>query len=109
LLADSDVSLSDEDSSVVHGVGELSLGDEGLKSSLHELVDGETEDVIELSLVLLEEAELDNSPDESVTFESSSGVGGFEFICKLLGPTLSGGSKLSVMFVITRRYSSVRG
>lgn len=37
LLADSDVSLSDEDSSVVDRVGELSLGDEGLESSLHDL------------------------------------------------------------------------
>ena len=56
------------------GVSELSLGNKGLESSLHELVDGKTENVIELSLALLEEAELADSSDEGITFEKSSGI-----------------------------------
>jgi hypothetical protein len=62
------VSLSDEDAGVMDGVGELSLGDDGLKSSLHHLVEGETEHVIELSLVLLEETESNHSSDKGITY-----------------------------------------
>jgi len=54
LFTDSDVSLSNENSGVVNSAGELSLGDKSLKSSLHELGKGKTQDVIELSLRLLE-------------------------------------------------------
>merc|ERR1711957_288140 len=68
LLADGDVSLSDEDSRHVDGFGEVSLDDEGLESSLHELVDGQTKDVIELTLVLVEESKTDHSLDEGLTF-----------------------------------------
>ena len=50
------------------GVGELSLGDDGLKSSLHHLVEGETEHVIELSLVLLEETKSNHSSDKGITY-----------------------------------------
>jgi len=75
LLADGDVSLSDEDSGHVDGFGEVSLDDEGLESSLHELVDGQTKDVIELTLVLVEESKTDHSLDEGLTFENSSGIG----------------------------------
>lgn len=67
LLADGDVSLSDEDSGVVDRVGELSLGDEGLESSLHDLGQGKTQDVIELSLVLLQHSESDHSSDKGIT------------------------------------------
>ena len=50
LLTDSDVLLSDEDASVVNRVSDLSLHDEGLEAAFHELGDGETKNVIELSL-----------------------------------------------------------
>ena len=68
LLADGDVSLSDEDSGHVDGFGEVSLDNEGLESSLHELVDGQTKDVIELTLVLVEESKTDHSLDEGLTY-----------------------------------------
>jgi hypothetical protein len=68
LLADGNVSLSDEHSGVVDGVGELSLGDEGLESSLHDLGEGESQDVIELFLVLLQHSESDHSSDKGITF-----------------------------------------
>jgi len=75
LLANSDVSLSDHDSSVMDTLGELvSLGNNGLKSSEHELINGKTENVIEGLLVFLHETELDDSSDEGITFELSSWV-----------------------------------
>ena len=74
LLSNGDVSLSDKDSGVMDAGSELSLGDKGLESSFHELVNGKTENVIELSLVLLQQTELDNSSNESVTLEDSLGI-----------------------------------
>lgn len=68
LLSNGDVSLSDENTSVVNRVGELSLGNDSLKSSLHHLVEGETQDVIELSLILLQETESNHSSDEGITY-----------------------------------------
>jgi len=68
LLANSDVTLLDEDTGVMDGVGDSALLDEGLESSLEELRGGQTEDVIELALVVLEEAETDHSADEGLTY-----------------------------------------
>lgn len=68
LLANSDVTLLDEDTSVMDRVGESTLLDESLESSLHELGGGQTEDVIELALVVLEESETDHSADEGLTY-----------------------------------------
>lgn len=67
LLANSDVSLSDEDASVVNRVGDLLLLDEGLQASLHELVNGKTQDIIELSLRFLQETKSDHTSDKSIT------------------------------------------
>lgn len=68
LLADGDVSLSNENTSVMNGVGELSLGNDGLETSLHHLGKGETEHVIELSLIFLEETESNHSSDKGITY-----------------------------------------
>lgn len=51
LLSDADVSLSDEDSGVVDGLGESELEDLGLESSLEEVLDLETENVIKLNFI----------------------------------------------------------
>jgi hypothetical protein len=67
LLSDGDVSLADQNASMMDAVSELSLHDEGLKSTFHELSDGETKDVIELSFGVLEETEADHSADKSLT------------------------------------------
>jgi len=69
LLANSDVSLSDEDASVVNRVGDLLLLDKGLKTSLHELVDGQTKDVIELSFGFLQETKSYHTSDKSITYK----------------------------------------
>lgn len=68
LFADGNVSLSDQYSSVMDRVAELSLGNDGLESSLKHLVNGETEHVIELSLIFLEETESNHSSDKSITY-----------------------------------------
>lgn len=68
LLSNGDVALSDEDSGVMDRVSELSLSDDGLESSLHHLGEGETQDVIELSLVILEKTESNHSSDKGITY-----------------------------------------
>ena len=75
LFTHSNMSLSDQHSGVMDGVRKLSLGNQGLESSFHELTQGQTEDVIELLFVLLQESKLDDSLDESVSLEGSSGIG----------------------------------
>jgi|APGre2960657423_1045063.scaffolds.fasta_scaffold192331_1 hypothetical protein len=66
LLANGDVSLADKNTSVMDAVCDLSLHDECLESALHELANGKTEDVIELSLSVLKETETDHAADESL-------------------------------------------
>ena len=50
LFADSNVSLEDEDTSVMDRLCEVTLDDKGLETSFHELRDGQTKHIIELSL-----------------------------------------------------------
>ena len=71
LLSDGDVSLSDENTGVMDGGGELSLHDEGLKSSLHELGDGKSQDVIESTFGILEETNSHHSSDKGLTCNKS--------------------------------------
>ena len=66
LLADGDVSSSDQDASVVNRRGELALEHEGLKASFHQLSDSESEHVIELALRLLEQTKSDHASDDGL-------------------------------------------
>jgi hypothetical protein len=66
LLADGDVSSSDQDASVVNRRGELALEHEGLKASFHQLRDSESEHVIELALRLLEQTKSDHASDDGL-------------------------------------------
>jgi len=75
LLADSDVALTDEDARLMDGSGKVTSDNEGLESALHELRDGQSKDVIEFALILVEETETDHASDEGITFENSSGIG----------------------------------
>ena len=72
LLADSNVLLADHHAGVVNGVGELALHHEGLETAFHELGDGQTQDVIELALRLLEEAKTNHAAEEGLTCNSLS-------------------------------------
>ena len=67
LLGDSDVLLSDQNASVLDRLGELSLHDEGLEATLHELGDVETQDEIELLLFLREETHSNHTAEEGLT------------------------------------------
>ena len=62
------MSLVDEDAGVMDGVGESALLDEGLKSTFEELGGCQTEDIIELALVVLQETESHHSADEGLTY-----------------------------------------
>lgn len=74
LLADSDVSLGDQDSGVVDGSGQAQLEDLGLQSSLQEVLDSQGQHVIQLQLVLGQDTNSHQSSDQSVTLEQSLGV-----------------------------------
>ena len=70
-----DVSLSDEDSSVMDRSGfEVVSEDDGLESSFHESSVGQTQDVIELVFRFVEETISEASSHEGFTFEESSGI-----------------------------------
>jgi len=100
LLADGDLSLADEDTSFVDGLGKGSLVHEGLESSLHEEGDSQSEHEIKFALLALKQTESHHTPDECLAFENSSWVlfihgqkdsGGLSELGKhkLLAPNLS--------------------
>jgi hypothetical protein len=75
VLADLDVSLVDQNAGLVDGLGlEALLVDAGLQTLVQELVDGETEHVIELQLLAGEETVAVHSVEEGSAFEESAGV-----------------------------------
>ena len=75
VLADSDVSLVNEDSGLMDGLGlETFLIDSSLQSLVKEFIDSKTQDVIKLELLVAEEAVSVHSVEEGSSFEESSGV-----------------------------------
>lgn len=72
LLTNGNVLLADEHTGVMDRVADLSLHDEGLQTALHELSDGQTQNVIEFSLRLLEETEADHAADKGLTYYTLS-------------------------------------
>src|SRR5262249_19599448 len=71
LLSNSDVSLSDQNTSVVDGLGEVQLENFGLQSALHEDLGGQLEDIIEGVLVLSHDAVALETADEGRGLEQS--------------------------------------
>lgn len=71
LLTNSDVSLGDQDSSVVDRSSQTQLEDLGLQSSLQEVLWSQSQDVIQLHLVLWQDTDSNQSSDQSVTLEQS--------------------------------------
>lgn len=67
LLGDSDVLLSDQDAGMMDRGSEVSLHDEGLQTAFHELGDVQTQDEIELLLLLREETHSDHTAEEGFT------------------------------------------
>jgi len=75
LLADSDVALEDEAASLVDGASVSVLEDEGLEAALEDVSGGEGQEVIELVLGFVQEAESVATADEGATFEDTARVG----------------------------------
>ena len=74
LLTNTDVSLLDENTGVVDRLGKAKLEDLGLESSLQEVLDTESKDIIELHLVLGKNTDADETSDQGVTLEKTLGV-----------------------------------
>jgi hypothetical protein len=74
LLANTDVSLADEDTSVVDGFGETELVDTGLQATLQEILNLQGQHVIELHAGFVEDTDTDETANEGVTFEEALGV-----------------------------------
>jgi hypothetical protein len=74
LLANTDVTLTDEDTSVVDGFGKTELEDLSLETTLQEIFDLKTQDVIELHTGLVEHTNTNKTTNESITLEKTTGV-----------------------------------
>lgn len=71
LFPNSDVSLSDQYSSMMDRLCESMLEDLRLEPSFHEVFDLQSKDVIELHLGFLEDSESDQSSQDCISFEES--------------------------------------
>lgn len=69
-----DVSLADEYTSMVKGLGKVLLEDKSLEATGHDVRHFDGENVIQLFLVLLQETEANASSEESLSFEDTLGV-----------------------------------
>mmetsp|Transcript_24325 Transcript_24325/g.27609 ORF Transcript_24325/g.27609 Transcript_24325/m.27609 type:complete len:208 (-) Transcript_24325:46-669(-) len=78
LLADLDVLLSDQNSSMMDGVSKSSLENSGLESSFQEFSSGQSQDIIELLFSFVEQTHSDHTVQQSMTFEKSSRILLFE-------------------------------
>lgn len=74
LLANANVALLDKDSGVVDGLGQIELEDLGLKSSLHEDLSCELEDVIKGVLLVGKDTVSLQSADQRRGLEKTLGV-----------------------------------
>ncbi len=71
LLANTDVTLADQDTGVVDGLGKAKFVDAGLETTLQEILDLEGQDVIELHARLIEDTDANETANESVTLEQT--------------------------------------
>jgi len=68
-LADTDVTLLDEHTSVVDGLGVTSVEHDGLEPAVEELLHGQTEDVVQLVLSLGDKTQAHQATQKGSTFE----------------------------------------
>jgi hypothetical protein len=69
LLANTDVSLADENTGVVDGLGETELVDTSLQTTLQEILNLQGQHVIELHAGLIEDTDTDETANERISFE----------------------------------------
>jgi len=74
LLADADVTLTDEHTGVVDGLGESQLEHLGLETTLKEVLDLQSEDEIELHVFLVQDSDPDQTPEQCVSLEQPAGI-----------------------------------
>ena len=68
------MTLLDQDTSVVDGLGETELVDTGLQTTLQEVLNVQGQDVIELHARLVEDTNTDQTANQGITFEETLGV-----------------------------------
>ncbi len=66
-----DVTLPDQDTSVMDGLGKTELVDTGLQAALQEILDLQGQHVIELPTGLVEHTDTDETANERVAFEQT--------------------------------------
>ena len=74
LLADTDVTLTDEDTGVVNRLGKSELEDLRLETTLQEVLDTEGKHVIELHACLIEDTDANESANKGITLKETLGV-----------------------------------
>lgn len=65
------MSLLDEDTGVVDGLGKTELVDTGLETTLQKVLDLQGQDVIELHAGLVKDTDTDQTANEGVSFEQT--------------------------------------
>ena len=68
------MSLLDEDTGVVDGLGKTELVDTGLETTLQKVLDLQGQDVIELHAGLVKDTDTDQTANESIALEETLGV-----------------------------------
>jgi len=74
LLAHADVTLADEDASVMNRLGQTKLEDLSLETALEEVFDAKTQNVIELHFGFVQYSDTHQTTQQGVTFEEPSGM-----------------------------------
>jgi hypothetical protein len=68
------VTLADQDTGVVDGLGKTELVDTGLETTLQEILNLQGQDVIELHAGLVEHTDTNQTTNQGITFEETLGV-----------------------------------
>ena len=74
LLSDTDVSLLDEDSGMVDGLGKTEFVDAGLQAAFQEIFNLEGKHVIEFHARFVEDTDADEPSDQGIAFEEALGI-----------------------------------
>ena len=74
LLTNTDVSLLNELTSMVNGLGKTELEDLGLQSAIHQLGSGKFENVVEFHVFLRDKTETSHTTNNGSTLENSAGI-----------------------------------
>jgi hypothetical protein len=107
------VTLADQDTGVVDGLGKTKLVDASLETALQEVLNLEGKHVIELHAGLVEHTDTDQTANEGVSFEQTLGVllihGEQLTVGKLSAFCLLPKNRFSAMFLTGQHDESWRG